>query len=176
MVSSSLSPQPSKVIKNFEILVVKTFSLKQKLNQILPATIEKIKFCLITKTASCSSRIQNNFQFHVNIEISNHAFKYTRDYNGERRIHTHSAMFRYFQTYSGIIRHIRELFKHIQNPVQSQHIQNPYIFRIRDIFRTLRHNNLRHINNPSILRALVYSKLETYSEPESIQYPLKHIQ
>ena len=34
----------------FEILFVKIFSLKQKINQILPATIEKIKFCLFKKT------------------------------------------------------------------------------------------------------------------------------
>ena len=44
-------PQPPKV-----------FSL------ILPATTEKIKFCLFKKTTSCSD-------FRVNVEISNHAFK-----------------------------------------------------------------------------------------------------
>ena len=33
------------------------FSLKQKLNQILPVTKEKIKFCLVKKTASCSFKL-----------------------------------------------------------------------------------------------------------------------
>ena len=41
----------------FEIFVPKIFSLKQKLDQILPAIIEKIKFWLIKKTASCSFRL-----------------------------------------------------------------------------------------------------------------------
>ena len=41
-------PSPSCTLKDkreFQILPVKIFSLKQKTNQILPATIEKIKFC-----------------------------------------------------------------------------------------------------------------------------------
>ena len=33
-----------------KILLVKIFSLKQKTSQILPATLEKIKFCLFKKT------------------------------------------------------------------------------------------------------------------------------
>ena len=41
----------------FEILLVKIFSLKQKLNQVLPATKEKIKFCLVKKTVSRSVRL-----------------------------------------------------------------------------------------------------------------------
>ena len=36
---------------------MKIFSLKHKTNQILPATIAKIKFCLIKKTASESFRL-----------------------------------------------------------------------------------------------------------------------
>ena len=35
----------------YKILLVKIFSLKQKTNEILPAAIEKIKFCLFKKTA-----------------------------------------------------------------------------------------------------------------------------
>ena len=38
----------------FEILLVRIFNLKQKTNQILPATVEKIKFCLLKKTVPCS--------------------------------------------------------------------------------------------------------------------------
>ena len=38
--------------KKFKILFVKMFSLKQKLNQILPVTKDKIKFCPVKKTAS----------------------------------------------------------------------------------------------------------------------------
>ena len=41
----------------FEILSVKIFHLKQKTNQILPATKEKIKFFLFKKTALCSFRL-----------------------------------------------------------------------------------------------------------------------
>ena len=39
-----------------EILLVKIFSIKQKKNQILPATIEKIKFLLFKKTVYGSFR------------------------------------------------------------------------------------------------------------------------
>ena len=46
------TPQPPKGISKIEILLVKIFSLKQKKqqNQILSATIEKIKFLLSKKT------------------------------------------------------------------------------------------------------------------------------
>ena len=37
-----------------QILLARVFNLKQK-NQILPAPIEKIRFCLFKKTVSCSS-------------------------------------------------------------------------------------------------------------------------
>ena len=40
----------------FEILIAKIFSLKQKANQILSATLEKIKFCLFKKTVYGSFR------------------------------------------------------------------------------------------------------------------------
>ena len=49
-------PWPPKSNCKFKISLVKIFSLKQKTNQILPATIEKVKFCLFKKTASCSFR------------------------------------------------------------------------------------------------------------------------
>ena len=37
-----------------QILLAKIFSLKQKINQILPATVEKVKFCLFRKIVSYS--------------------------------------------------------------------------------------------------------------------------
>ena len=49
-------PLVPKVNSKFEILPVKIFNLKQKANQILPAIIGKIKFCLFKKTALCSFR------------------------------------------------------------------------------------------------------------------------
>ena len=47
--------------------LVKIFSLEQKTNQILPATIEKVRFCLFKKTALysftvCSYHITYTFQ------------------------------------------------------------------------------------------------------------------
>ena len=51
--TSAPGPRPSapKGNNEFKILHVKIFSLNQKTNQILPATIAKIKFCLFKKTA-----------------------------------------------------------------------------------------------------------------------------
>ena len=46
-ISRFTAPLAPKVNSKFEILLIKIFSLKQKnQNQILPATIEKIKFLL----------------------------------------------------------------------------------------------------------------------------------
>ena len=47
----------SKGNSKLEILLIKTFSLKQKPNQIFPANEETIKFCLFKKTASFSFRL-----------------------------------------------------------------------------------------------------------------------
>ena len=44
------APSAPKSNSKFEILLIKMFSLKQEINQILLATIEKIKFCLLKKT------------------------------------------------------------------------------------------------------------------------------
>ena len=47
-----MAPTPSvpKGNSKLEILLVEIFSPKQKLNQILPATKDKIKFCLVKTT------------------------------------------------------------------------------------------------------------------------------
>ena len=42
----------------FKTLLVKIFSLNQKTNQIVPATVEKIKFCLFKKIVSCPFRLK----------------------------------------------------------------------------------------------------------------------
>ena len=55
MLYQDLQPSATKSNRKFEILVVKVISLKQKANQILSATIDKIKFCLFKKTATLFS-------------------------------------------------------------------------------------------------------------------------
>ena len=70
------------------------------------------------KTISISSRKQPcipsdfyNFQFHINTEMSNHAFKQTRDYNGEikKDIQVDLDTFTHISAYSGILRHVQIL-------------------------------------------------------------------
>ena len=61
------------------------------------------------------------------------------------------------QADSDILKHIQELFRHIQTPVYP------------DIFRPCYFQNQRHIQNPGIFmtlalfRMLAYSELEAYS-------------
>ena len=52
-----------KTNRKYEILLVKTFSEKQKVNQIIQATMEKIKFCHFKPLVS------------LNIKISDHTSK-----------------------------------------------------------------------------------------------------
>ena len=55
-----------------------------------------------------------------------------------------------------------DIIRHIQNPVQAWHIQNPGKFRTRGIFRTLVYSepwhvqNQRHIQDPDIFRTQTY--------------------
>ena len=51
-----LTAWPQKVTANLNLLV-NIFGLKQKTNEILPASLEEIKFCLFKKTALCSFRL-----------------------------------------------------------------------------------------------------------------------
>ena len=60
--SQHLAHSAPKGDSEYEILLVKVFSLKQKTNQILPATTEKIKFCLFKKTASCLFRLETSLK------------------------------------------------------------------------------------------------------------------
>ena len=55
MLYQDLQPSATKSNRKFETLVVKVISLKQKVNQILSATIDKIKFCLFKITATLFS-------------------------------------------------------------------------------------------------------------------------
>ena len=56
------APSALKGKKKFEILLVKIFSLIQTTNQILPATIEKIKICFFKEIASSFvTTTSNNF-------------------------------------------------------------------------------------------------------------------
>ena len=66
--SRSLAPLGPKRYQQFEFLLVKVFSLKQKRNQILPPTIKQ----------SCNQECNHVIMFIQNrnfVEISNHAFK-----------------------------------------------------------------------------------------------------
>ena len=65
--------------------------------------------------------------------------------------------FRQIQAHSGIIRHIQELFRHIQAYSQPcvtlayfgpWYIQNSKIFRTRSIFRTLAHSKSKAYSEP----------------------------
>ena len=74
-ISRFMAPLPLKSNCNFEILLAKVFHLKRKTNKIFPAITEKSIF----------SPWENSLMFlqTVNfVEISNHAFKWTRNYNG----------------------------------------------------------------------------------------------
>ena len=100
------------------------------------------------KTNFVSSRKQPhvppayNFQYCLNAETSNQAFNRTRITRGKRE----EKPFRQIQAYSGIFRHVQAYSETIR-----------YIQTFSDIFTTL--------HNLGILRTLVYSEPETYSEP-----------
>ena len=72
------------------------------------------------------------------------------------------------QAHSKIIRHIQELFRHIQTYLEPcaaltylklWYIQNP------NIFRTTASSQTSYILNPAIFRMLAYPKSKAYSEP-----------
>ena len=89
-IHGSRLPHPSTPKGNkFEILFLKLFSLKQKANQILQATIEKIKFRLYKKTSS--------YSFRQTIAIGKCKTK---------AIQADLSIFTNIPVYSGILRHI----------------------------------------------------------------------
>ena len=85
-------------------------------------------------------------------------------------IPTYSDISRHNQTYSGII---QAYFEPCVTPAYSEpwYIQNPGIFKTRDIFRTLVYPKLWHIGNqrliqnPGLFKTLGYSEPVAYSEP-----------
>ena len=89
-IHGSRLPHPSTPKGNkFEIIFLKLFSLKQKANQILQATIEKIKFRLFKKTSS--------YSFRQTIAIGKCKTK---------AIQADLSIFTNIPIYSGILRHI----------------------------------------------------------------------
>ena len=70
-------------------------------------------------------------------------------------IFTHIPTFRHIHSYSGIIKHIQELFEHIQS------CSEPCI--------TLVYFESQHIQNQKHIRTVLYS------EPRNIQNPVKHL-
>ena len=79
-------------ITTSKLLFAKIFSLKQKTNQILSATLEKIKYCLFKKTVYVSFKKQKPF----------------------RQMQIYLYIFWHIQIYFGISRYIH---RHIQNPL-----------------------------------------------------------
>ena len=83
------------------------------------------------------------------------------------------VILRYIQAKSDGIRHILQLFMHIQAYSEPQyilrHIQNPSIFR--GIFRNPVHQETLHMQNFSIFKILAHSEIETYSEAWHIKNP-----
>ena len=152
---------------------------------------KKSNFVSLRKQAHVSSNY--NLQSPLGVQISNQVFKQTRDckINAEmgkcktKAIQADLGIFRYIPAYSGIFRHIQTI-RHIQvqsGIIQTQsqpcvtlaysklwYIQNPGIFKTRDIFRTLVYpkywhiQNQRHIQNLELFRNLGYSEQEAYSE------------
>ena len=154
------SPQPS-VPKDgkFEILLVKIFSLKQKINQILPATTEKIKMFLFKKSVFGS--FNKGLQWE---SVKQNSF---------RQIQAHSNIFWHIQTYSGIFQIHSDIFRTLCNPdifrafvfseiwhVQNQkHIQNPVTLGTRA------YSELSYIQSTGVFRTQPYSEFQAYSEP-----------
>ena len=89
-----------------------------------------------------------------------------------KAVQAYSRIFGHIQTYSGIIRYIQELSRHIQafsEPCIAQTYLEPWQnleSRTQDPWHI---QNQTHIQNPGIFRILVYS------EPWHIQSPVKQL-
>ena len=102
-----------------------------------------------------------------------------------RYIHTYFPIFQHIQIHSGIIRHIKELFRPIhvysepcvtQTYLEPWYIWNPYIFRTKSIFRTAVYSTLAYseswciqnpvvfIQNPGIFRTLSNIYISAFSK------------
>ena len=68
-----------------KLLFAKIFSLNQKKNQIVSATLEKIKYCLFKKTVYASFKNQKPFKemsyIHTHCSIFRYIYKYKHTYS-----------------------------------------------------------------------------------------------
>ena len=136
--------RPPEISAKFQILFVKTFSLKQKANKILPTTTKKSNFV--------SSRKQPHVRSHYNFQFCEllRRYKLQRGNVKEkpfRQIQVYSCICRHIQVYSNIIMHIEQLFRHIH---EFTTLFNP------GIFTTLAYSETCHIHNTGVFRTLAY--------------------
>ena len=127
----------------FEILLVKILSLKQKLNQILPVTTEKIKFCLVNKQPRLQvykglqrKKKKKSHQIGIFIIL--------------QHVQAHSDICKCKQAYPKIIQAYLGISRTLCDP---------------SIFRTPIYSEGFHIENQRHIQTLVYSKPEACSEP-----------
>ena len=121
---------PHKDNNKFEIVTVKIFSLKQKANQILSATIEKIKFFLFRKTVygsfkqgitmeKCKTKaIQADLTIFPHIQAYSHLLRDNQAHSG------------IIQAYPGIFRTLPGVFSILtysepESYLEPWYIQNP---------------------------------------------------
>ena len=95
----------------FEILLVKIFSPEQKTNQMLSATIEKIKYFVFKKTINGSIRQRKAMGKCKTKAIQADLGVFTFPH-----IEIYLQVFRHNQTYSGIIQAYSGIFRTLCNP------------------------------------------------------------
>ena len=117
-------------------------------NQILRATIQKIKFCFFKKTDSCYFRLQTSLK---QVTRCSSRQKITSHSGRCRHIHTYSSIYKHIQIYSGIFRHNQAYSGIIQS------YSEPCVI--------LAYSEHSHIQKPGILRTLSHSELEVHLEP-----------
>ena len=151
-----LAPSNPRDYNKFNILLVKVFSLKQKTNQILPATIEKKNQILSLQPLEYSG-IFRNIQAHSEPCVS---LAYSKPWHNENQ--------RQFQN--------THIFRTLAYS-EFQYIQDPGILRTTGIFRTPAYLEPQYIQKPSrILKILVYSEPQHVEKPRHISNPVKHLQ
>ena len=149
------------VLQNYRITAFVNFRLTS-------LNYQKVKETTITKWINKSLKKHHRYIYWV--------FLWLGKIQNPRplRVNVKQKPFRQIYAHSGIIRHIREFFRHIHAYLEAcltltylklWYIQNPNIFRIRSIFRTPTYSQPCYIQNPAILRTLAYSKSEAYAEP-----------
>ena len=93
-------------------ILVKIFSIKQKNKSNTSSYYRKNQlFSLQEKSLAFLLQTTYNFQFCINIEISNQTFKLTRDYNGEIKL----KPFMHISAYPGMLRNYSGILKSLCN-------------------------------------------------------------